>query len=111
MPVPADLFGAMYAGIEEDAMLAWNRLFQALRANAGRSLEFEDNVIAEVARQLGGIDFLSRLPERDLQWQRKPFIETYLILAKRADNYDPLCETEHMGRPIVIKSVSARKKI
>ena len=110
LPVPADFFEALHAGIVDDALLGWNRLFQAIRSSSGRPLEFEDTVLAETVRQLGGVDFLSTLSEKDFFWQRKPFIETYCILAKRNKEYDPLCPAKHMARPVVIQDVSIRRK-
>ncbi len=110
MPVPADFFEALNSGITDDALLSWNQLFKAIKSNAGRPFEFEDTVLAETVRQLGGVDFLSTLTEKDFFWQRKPFIETYCILAKRGKEYDPICPAQHMARPVKIPSVATRRK-
>ncbi len=110
MPKPADFYEAMWHGVSEDATLSWNQLFKAIKSNAGRPLEFEDTVLAETVRQLGGVDFLSGLAEKDFGWQRKPFIETYCILAKRGKEYDPVCPAKHVARPVAIQTISERRK-
>jgi predicted metalloendopeptidase len=40
MPSPAEFFDALYNDISDDALMAWNQLFQALKSHPGRPICF-----------------------------------------------------------------------
>ena len=105
-PVPADLIASLHGTYEDAAILGWNTTFKAILSHPGRYLEFEDPIIAETIRELGGIPFLSNLSQRDLTFQRKPFISTYKILCKNGGKkYSPICPGQyktHNNKPILI---------
>ena len=106
-PVPADLIAALYGTYEDAAVLGWNTAFKAILSHPGRDLEFEDPIIAETMRELGGVTFLSGLSHRDLLFQRKPFIGKYKILCKNGNqNFDPVCDGQYNtfpSKPILIR--------
>ena len=92
-PVPADLIAALHGTYEDAAVLGWNTAFRSILSHPGRHLEFEDPLIAETIRELGGVNFLSGMTQKDIQFQRKPFIGAYMILAKKGkQDYDPVCK-------------------
>ena len=105
-PVPADLIAALHGTYEDAAVLGWNTAFRSILNHPGRHLEFEDPLIAETIRELGGVNFLSGMTQKDIQFQRKPFISTYMILAKKGkQDYDPVCKGQYRtasNRPIYI---------
>jgi len=106
MPVPADVFAAHYGTHDDAAQLAWNTAFRAILTHPGRYLEFEDPIIAESVREIGGVSFLSNLSPRDLHFQRKPFISTYKILCKNGDrSFNPVCRGQYNtpnNKPVLI---------
>ena len=106
-PVPADLIAALYGTYEDAAVLGWNTAFKSILSHPGRDLEFEDPIIAETMRELGGVTFLSGLSHRDLLFQRKPFIGTYKILCKNGNqNFNPVCDGQYNtfhSKPILIR--------
>jgi len=111
MPAPAELFQALYADLNDDALMGWNKLFQVLKSHPGRPIHFQDTVLGETVRRLGGLNFLGSLSNTDLQFQRKTFIDTYCVLARQGDEYSPLCEGTYEARPIEIPSLASRKTL
>tara|TARA_R100000808_G_scaffold10607_1_gene28056 strand:+ start:1291 stop:1632 length:342 start_codon:yes stop_codon:yes gene_type:complete len=102
------LINALNGSFEEAAVLGWNTFFTAFQSNPGRTLQFEDPIIAETVRQLGGLRILSDMSSKDIQFQRKNFKETYMILARSNREFDGTVigqhGTPHHGRPILIQS-------
>ena len=109
MPSPAEFYEALYSDLSDDALMAWNQLFQVLKSHPGRPISFGDTVLAEAVRRLGGLNFLGELSGTDLQWQRKSFIETYCILAKKEELFERVCQGTYDAKPIEIPSMSHRK--
>ena len=105
-PVPADIIAALNGTYEDSAILGWNTAFRAILTHPGRYLEFEDPLIAETVRELGGVPFLSNMSQRDLGFQRKPYLSTYIILAKKSKrDYNPVCKGQyltHNSKPVLI---------
>jgi len=111
MPSPAEFFNALYSDIVEDALMAWNQLFQVLKSHPGRPIHFYDTVLAETCRRLGGLTLLGSLSATDLSFQKKAFMETYSILAKHGDSFNPLCKGTYEAKPIEMQTLATRKMV
>ena len=111
MPVPAEFFEALHKDLYDDALMAWNQLFQALKSHPGRPICFEDTVLAETCRRLGGLPFLGSLSATDLSFQKRSFMDTYCILAKHGDMFDPVCQGTYEAKPIEMKTLASRKSV
>ena len=100
MPSPAEFFEALYNDISDDALMAWNQLFQALKSHPGRPICFEDTVLAETCRRLGGLPFLGSLSATDLSFQKRSFmIHTVSWLSRGI--YSILFVRVHMRRSLL----------
>ena len=114
-PKPAELINALNGSYEEASVLGWNTFFTAFQSNPGRTLQFEDPIIAETIRQLGGLTLLSTMTSKDIQFQRKNFKETYSILARSNRRFDDILVgqhgTPHHGRPIFVESQLKEQKL
>jgi len=111
MPVPAEFFEALYKDLYDDALMAWNQLFQVLKAHPGRPVNFADPILAESVRKLGGLNFLGSLTGSELHFQKKSFTDTYSILAKQGEEHSTLCEGTYDAKPIEMPSVARRKTL
>jgi hypothetical protein len=111
MPSPAEFYEALYNDISDDALMAWNQLFQALKSHPGRPICFEDTVLAETCRRLGGLPFLGSISATDLSFQKRSFMDTYCILAKQGDMFDPICNGTYEAKPIEMKTLASRKSV
>jgi len=111
MPSPAEFFNALYSDIAEDGLMAWNQLFQVLKSHPGRPISFHDTVLAETCRRLGGLTFLGTLSATDLSFQKKAFMDTYCILAKHGDSFNPLCKGAYDAKPIEMPTLASRKMV
>ena len=111
MPSPAEFFEALYNDISDDALMAWIQLFQALKSHPGRPICFQDTVLAEACRRLGGLAFLGSLSATDLSFQKRSFMDTYCILAKQGDVFDPVCRGTYEAKPIEMQSLANRKSV
>ena len=111
MPSPAEFYNALYSDIVEDGLMAWNQLFQVLKSHPGRPIHFYDTVLAETCRRLGGLTFLGSLSATDLSFQKKAFMDTYSILAKHGDSFNPICKVTYEAKPIEIQTLATRKMV
>ena len=111
MPSPAEFFAALYNDISDDSLMAWNQLFQVIKKFPGRPIAFHDTVLAETCRRLGGLVFLGSLSATDLSFQKRSFMDTYSILAKKGGEYDPHCSGTYECKPIEVQSVAVRKSV
>ena len=83
MPSPAEFYEALYNDISDDALMAWNQLFQALKSHPGRPICFEDTVLAETCRRLGGLPFLVVFQPQTFRFRRDPsWIHIVFLLSK-----------------------------
>ena len=111
MPVPAEFFEALHKDLYDDALMAWNQLFQVLKAHPGRPVNFTDTILAESVRRLGGLNFLGSLTGNELHFQKKSFTDTYCILAKQGEEHPKLCEGTYDAKPIEMPSLARRKTL
>jgi len=111
MPVPAEFFEALHKDLYDDALMAWNQLFQVLKAHPGRPVNFEDTILAESVRRLGGLNFLGSLTGNELHFQKKSFTDTYCVLAKQGVEGGMLCEGTYDAKPIEMSSLSKRRTL
>ena len=111
MPVPAEFFEALHKDLYDDALMAWNQLFQVLKAHPGRPVNFADTIFAESVRRLGGLNFLGSLTGNELNFQKKSFIDTYCALAKQGVEYSMLCEGTYDAKPIEMSSLATRRTL
>ncbi len=111
MPTPAEFYSALYNDILEDALMAWNQLFQALKSHPGRPICFMDFVLAETCRRMGGLTFFGSLSSSELSFQRKSFMDTYSILAKQGDTFDPVCHGTYVAEPIEMETMASRRSV
>ena len=111
MPVPAEFFVALHQDLYDDALMAWNQLFQVLKSHPGRPVSFSDTVLAESVRRLGGLNFLGSLNASELHFQKKSFTDTYCVLAKQGLEFDMLCQGTYDAKPIEMASLARRKTL
>ena len=111
MPVPAEFFVALHQDLYDDALMAWNQLFQVLKSHPGRPVNFLDTVLAESVRRLGGLNFLGSLNANELHFQKKSFTDTYCVLAKQGVYSDTLCHGTYDAKPIEMGSLARRKTL
>ena len=111
MPVPAEFFEALHKDLYDDALMAWNQLFQVLKSHPGRPVSFSDTVLAESVRRLGGLNFLGSLNASELHFQKKSFTDTYCVLAKQSLEFDTLCHGTYDAKPIEMGSLARRKTL
>ena len=111
MPVPAEFFEALHKDLYDDALMAWNQLFQVLKSHPGRPVSFSDTVLAESVRRLGGLNFLGSLSASELQFQKKSFTDTYTVLAKQGHDFNELCQGTYDAKPIEMASLAKRKTL
>ena len=111
MPVPAEFFVALHQDLYDDALMAWNQLFQVLKSHPGRPVNFLDTVLAESVRRLGGLNFLGSLNANELHFQKKSFTDTYCVLAKQGVDSDTLCHGTYDAMPIEMGSLARRKTL
>ena len=111
MPVPAEFFVALHQDLYDDALMAWNQLFQVLKSHPGRPVSFSDTVLAESVRRLGGLNFLGSLNASELHFQKKSFTDTYCVLAKQSHEFDTLCHGTYDAKPIEMGSLARRKTL
>ena len=111
MPVPAEFFVALHQDLYDDALMAWNQLFQVLKSHPGRPVSFSDTVLAESVRRLGGLNFLGSLNANELHFQKKSFTDTYCVLAKQGVDSDTLCHGTYDAKPIEMGSLARRKTL
>ena len=106
-PVPADLIAALHGTYEDAAVLGWNTAFRSILSHPGRHLEFEDPLIAETIRELGGVNFLSGMTQKDIPVPTEALHQyLHMILAKKGkQDYDPVCKGQYQtatNRPVYI---------
>ena len=111
MPVPAEFFEALHKDLYDDALMAWNQLFQVLKSHPGRPVSFSDTILAESVRRLGGLNFLGSLNASELHFQKKSFTDTYCVLAKQSQEFDTLCHGTYDAKPIEMGSLARRKTL
>ena len=111
MPVPAEFVVALHQDLYDDALMAWNQLFQVLKSHPGRPVNFLDTVLAESVRRLGGLNFLGSLNANELHFQKKSFTDTYCVLAKQGVDSDTLCHGTYDAKPIEMGSLARRKTL
>ena len=111
MPVPAEFFEALHKDLYDDALMAWNQLFQVLKSHPGRPVNFSDTVLAESVRRLGGLNFLGSLNANELHFQKRSFTDTYCVLAKQGFEFDMLCQGTYDAKPIEMASLARRKTL
>lgn len=81
LPNPAEIIEQIQGNGEEEALIAWEQLQQAVgRAGAYQSVLFEDPKIARVIKILGGWETVCFWPLDELQFRRHEFIEAYKAL-------------------------------
>jgi len=111
MPSPAEFYDALNSDIHDDALMAWNQLFQALKSHPGRPICFMDYILAETCRRMGGLTFFGSLSSNELSFQRKSFMDTYAILAKQGDSFDPVCNGTYEAKPIEMPTMASRRSV
>lgn len=94
MPVPAqlrELAGVVRITVDDEALLAWETVQQAVSIGCYRSVDFEDRTINATIRHLGGWpEILAKSSEEFDKWLRKDFLSTYRLL-KRVGPSGEMC--------------------
>lgn len=82
-PKPADIVRILAGTATDRSLLAWGKVFDAIRRVGGyRSVAFDDPVIHSVIEDMGGWTKLCRLDLDDMPFTQKRFCETYRAITR-----------------------------
>ncbi|MBT9165329.1 MAG: hypothetical protein DDT23_01346 [candidate division WS2 bacterium] len=88
LPLPAEILEAARGNIEEKALLALNRLEDAIKKYGHyRSIVFEDKIIHMVVQAMDGWQEICLLPLDEWKWKRKEFVELYKVFSTNPRGY------------------------
>lgn len=100
-PVPADILGQVKkhdeAKLELEASAAWGKVLRYVTSvganlqDASAKLTYKEILAAKHA---GGLEYLERCPEEELQWRKKEFVAAYENQATIEDSRRPLTDGE-----------------
>lgn len=88
MPKPSHFINAVNSyddiTLESIAESAWNSVIEAIEKGGGynKIVEFEDKIIKPLLNDFGGLNYLSRLKYKDLEFIKKDFINAYCRVVK-----------------------------
>lgn len=79
---------ATLGSTDEQVVLAWRKTYRAIIiVGSGRSIQFDDPVIHSTIETMGGWEYVCSIKEKELDWKRKEFIETYKALSNTNINH------------------------
>ena len=87
-PKPAEIIESIAGTKEENALLAWQKVDQAVkRVGPYESVKFNDPVIHGVVKFFGGWEKFCDGLAAELKWKQKDFEKIYVVLSKRNGVY------------------------
>lgn len=85
-PKPADLILIMDGGSNDQALIAWSKVDRAVHEIGGySSVVFDDHFIHLAIEDIGGWPSLGLCSERDWQFVRNRFIDTYRMYLRKGE--------------------------
>jgi hypothetical protein len=106
MPTPAHIIRHLEPADRDRALLAWAEVRGKLTDS--RSARSDDPAIEAAVRDLGGWVHLGALPERDLPWRERDFIERYELHRREQSGLWRPALDRPRGRPAKIFELTRR---
>ena len=82
LPKPADIIEILDGTQEDAALMAWTKFHNALRNGSHVSVCFDDVLINQVAKDLGGWIAFGQLTAKDITFKEKEFVRLYQMYMK-----------------------------
>ena len=82
LPKPADIIEILDGTQEDASLLAWTKFHNALRHGSHVSVCFDDVLINQVAKDLGGWIAFGQLTAKDISFKEREFIRLYQMYLK-----------------------------
>jgi hypothetical protein len=90
LPKPADIVRALSGTQEDRSLMAWGKLFDAMRqVGQYRSVAFDDPMIHAVVTDMGGWPKLCQITEQEVPFVQRRFCETHAAYARAGCDHYP----------------------